>query len=103
MKSDKTTPEAVEDVMLSDATVFSSTALDERAQSIKLRDNWSPWLFGMMVVQLAVVDFIVFSIGIGWIDYQSQSVMLNIFVGSTFVQICGLVYVVVKHLFPQRN
>lgn len=71
--------------------------------NLVLKTKWSNTLGILLIIQLIAVNLIVVAIGLEWLKFEKQTVMVNIFVGGTFIQICGLVIVVIRHLFPKHD
>lgn len=77
--------------------------IDGRADYFKLRTNWSDFL--QVVLWCSVMFQFVVTILVGGkvLDYLQYQWFINLVMGENFLQIIGLCYIVVKHLFPQDN
>jgi hypothetical protein len=75
----------------------------ERQQDRQLKLSYATWLLRLLAAQLVVADlvFIVYAwAGRGW---DLQPPVIEVWLGATVVQVVGVVLVVTRHLFPQRD
>lgn len=75
----------------------------ELEQDRVLKLSYATWLRRSLAVQLLVADgvFVVYAwAGKHW---NLEPVVINIWLGATVVQVVGIVLVVTRHLFPQRD
>ena len=68
-----------------------------------LRQSYADWIIRVLGAQLFVADavFIVFA----WVgrDWQLTSGVIEVWVAATVIQIVGVVAIVTRHLFPNRD
>ncbi len=72
--------------------------LGGRKDFFQLRKKWSGYLFWFLLLTLIFQFFVAISIGIGLMSYPSETVV-NVLLTESFIQIVGLVFLVVKFLF----
>lgn len=75
----------------------------ERKQDRELKLSYATWLRRSLTAQLVVADlvFVVYAwVGRKW---SLEPVVINVWLGATVVQVVGIVLVVTRHLFPQRD
>lgn len=75
----------------------------ERKQDRELKLSYATWLRRSLTTQLIVADlvFVVYAwVGKKWV---LEPVVVNVWLGATVVQVIGVVLVVTRHLFPQRD
>jgi hypothetical protein len=75
----------------------------ERKQDRELKPSYATWLRRSLTTQLIVADlvFVVYAwVGKKWV---LEPVVVNVWLGATVVQVIGVVLVVTRHLFPQRD
>jgi len=75
----------------------------ELQQDRELKLSYATWLRRLLAVQLAVADvvFVVYAwAGRGW---DLQPAVIDVWLGATVVQVVGVVLVITRHLFPQRD
>lgn len=68
---------------------------------ITLRNRWSNWLLGVIVVIIVVDLFIMISVGFGWMTYTKTHIIVFIF--ESILKIVGLAYIVVNFLFDKNT
>jgi hypothetical protein len=77
--------------------------INSRQQDIDARKKFGTWIFIMVVAWLAVIIWIVISVGVGYIltfkIQLSDSVILGL-IGSTTINVTAFFLVVTKYLFP---
>lgn len=66
---------------------------------IKLKKTYAIALFFVMCVQIAATNSVLVFTGLNKLHFDS--ITLNIFIGSTTVEIIGLVYVITRSLFKK--
>ena len=67
-----------------------------------LRRLYAKWLLIAMGAQLAVVDVIFLAYCVGN-DWNVPTSAIDIFMGSTIVQVFSVVVVITRYLFPTRD
>jgi hypothetical protein len=75
----------------------------EQEQDRVLKLSYATWLRRSLAAQLLVADgvFIVYAwAGKNW---NLEPLVINIWLAATVVQVVGIVLVVTRHLFPQRD
>jgi hypothetical protein len=75
----------------------------ELEQDRQLKLSYATWLRRLLAGQLAVADivFVVYAwVGRRW---KLEPIVIDIWLGATVVQVVGIVLVVTRHLFPQRD
>lgn len=72
-------------------------------QEHALRQSYADWIIRVLGAQLLVADavFIVFA----WVgrDWNLSSGVIEIWLAATVVQVVGVVAIVTRHLFPNRD
>jgi hypothetical protein len=72
-------------------------------QEHDLRESYAQWIIRILFAQLAIADtvFIVFAwAGQRWVLSPG---VIEVWLGATVVQVVGIVLVVTRHLFPNRD
>ncbi len=68
-----------------------------------LRQSYADWIIRVLGAQLFVADavFVVFA----WVgrDWQLASGVIEVWLAATVIQIVGVVAIVTRHLFPNRD
>jgi hypothetical protein len=75
----------------------------EREQDRRLKLSYATWLRRSLAIQLLIADavFVAYAwAGRGW---NLEPLVINVWLGATVVQVIGVVLVVTRHLFPQRD
>lgn len=88
-----------------DVLVPSNEALAARdlEQDIQLKSTYARWLLWLMTAQLAVTDlvFVVYAhFGAHW---DLSAPVIDAWIGTTLVEVIGIVLVVTRYLFPRRD
>jgi hypothetical protein len=72
-------------------------------QEHDLRQRYANWIIGILAVQLLVADgvFVAFA----WVgkDWALTPGVIEVWLGATVVQVVGIVLIVTRHLFPNRD
>jgi hypothetical protein len=71
----------------------------QHTEERQMRQRYARWLLVGMFIQMALVNFAFFAIGWGWIQV-SQWVATS-FILAVFGEISGMVFFIVKYLFPK--
>ncbi len=71
--------------------------IDPQDEKHKARKRWGWLLAGLIVFQLAFMDFILVAVGLGWFDLGQP--ILGVFVTGVFGQVAGFVYIVLRYYF----
>lgn len=72
-------------------------------QEHELREYYATWILKILATELAITDavFVTFAwVGEGW---DLSPGVIEIWLAATVVQIVGIVLVVTRHLFPERD
>jgi hypothetical protein len=72
-------------------------------QEHQLRQRYANWIIGILAAQLMVADgaFVAFAwAGKGW---DLSPGVIEVWLGATVVQVVGIVLIVTRHLFPNRD
>jgi hypothetical protein len=75
----------------------------EQEQDRELKLSYATWLRRSLAGQLVIADavFVVYAwAGKHW---NLEPIVINVWLGATVVQVVGVVLVVTRHLFPQRD
>ena len=83
-----------------DQTPEQKSRLEDAAQDRKQR-----WLFGwvfigILVVQLGIVNMLMFRVGDGILHYSNY--LFHIYLLGTFGEIVGIVWLIVRYVFSER-
>lgn len=70
-----------------------------RQKYYELRDKWSKYLAGFILLTLLFQFWLTFFIGKGWIDFTDYEPYLYLIVGENFTHIIGMAVIIVKFLF----
>jgi hypothetical protein len=90
-----------EDVPLTDPQHVLSQLVQDRKQARSQRGRYA-WGWALVaVLQLGLVDCIVFRVAKG--ELKVTDWMLNAFIVGTFVEVLGVVYVIARYLFPKQD
>lgn len=73
-----------------------------RREYFDLRKTWSVFLMRALFILLAFQLALVIFVGKGWLNFQPYRDVLDLVIGTTFLQVIGMCVVVVKFLFPNR-
>jgi hypothetical protein len=83
--------------------VTSTTDLEFVRQQLDLtlKGRYGKWLLVFLAAQLVVADGLM--ILYSWLGYKWKvpATVMQVWLGATVVQLVGIVYVVVSHLFPK--
>lgn len=72
-------------------------------QEHDLRERYANWILAILAIELFVADavFVCFAwIGENW---DLSSGVIEVWLGATVVQVVGIVFIVTRHLFPNRD
>jgi hypothetical protein len=72
-------------------------------QDIELKKEYARWLRRALTGQLLVADVVFFIYAWAGKRWDLEPVVINIWLGATVIQVVGIVLVVTRHLFPQRD
>lgn len=70
---------------------------------LELREKYANWLLKGLGAQIFVADlafFLYAAVGVHW---KIDPTTMQIWLGATVVQVIGVVGIIVRYLFPQRN
>lgn len=71
----------------------------QHTEERQLRQKYARWLLAAMFIQMALVNFAFFAIGLGWI--QITPWVATSFILAVFGEVSGMVLFIVKYLFPK--
>lgn len=77
-------------------------ALKHAENDADLKQKYGNRLLTLMAGQLIVTNVLIALVLWRGYDWQAPVAMVNVYIGSTFVELVGLAYVVVRHLFPHQ-
>lgn len=77
-----------------------SSFCENISSDIKIKKKYSVILIIVLAVQFVALDLIFVAVGAGWLKYSDFT--LNIFIGAIFLELIGLVAVIVKYLFKDN-
>jgi hypothetical protein len=72
-------------------------------QDIQLKKTYAKWLLILVAFQLLVTDtaFIAYAwVGMGW---ELEASVIQVWLGSTLVELIGVALVITRYLFPRRD
>lgn len=73
----------------------------QQQEDRNLRRYYANWLVGIITAQLAIIYLVLFLIGFGFLDLDSQTV--NVFVVGVFGETAVLGYIVCRYLFSDSS
>lgn len=83
-----------------DRTMDEHLRWERQATTNKQAESYGKWLLGLLVVQLVLANGMMFLYaGLG-VDWAVPNTVMQAWLAATVVQVVGLVWVVVHHLFP---
>jgi hypothetical protein len=75
----------------------------DRQQDIDLKGRYAKWLLFLLAAQLLIADgvfFVYAQVGAHW---KLSASVIDVWLGSTLVEVVGIVLVVTRYLFPRRD
>jgi capsid protein len=78
-------------------------SLQDTAQNLALKRAYARNLFSLMVVQVIIADGVFVAYAWAGQHWDVPTAAMHAWLAATVVQIVGIVYVVTKHLFPNRD
>lgn len=72
-------------------------------QDIQLKKTYANWLLRLVAFQLLITDaaFVAYAwVGMGW---ELETSVIQVWLGSTLVELIGVALVVTRYLFPRRD
>ena len=69
----------------------------------ELQIEWSAYIKGILWASTMLCWLMIYGIGSGILNFEKYPNFPHVVVGSFFVQVIGLAYIVTKHLFPQEE
>jgi hypothetical protein len=84
-------------------TVFGSFREKELKQDRELKLSYATWLRRLLAAQLAIADLVFVAYAWAGREWHLDPAVIDIWLGATVVQVVGIVLVVTRHLFPQRD
>jgi hypothetical protein len=97
---------------LSSGQVKPSKELPERYQFIpekalildrELKEKYAKWLRLLLSAQLVIADAVFITYAWAGRNWKLDGAVIEIWLAATVVQVVGVVLVVTRHLFPQRD
>lgn len=83
------------------ADILRGLQIQHIESSIERRKAYSRWILWLTVVWLFLVLATVAASGVRWIELSDT--VLTALIGSTTADVIGLLYIVVKHVFPHER
>ncbi len=74
---------------------------DQQAADRNLKEKYGLWIMGILVIEFIFMGGLLVFIGLGKLSFPEW--VINAFVITTFSQIMGVVYLIVKNLFSGGN
>lgn len=78
-------------------------ALEEREHDLDLKRRYGRNLFRLMLAQLVVADAAFFLYAALGVDWNVPPSVMHVWLAATVVEVIGVVYVVTRYLFPNRD
>jgi hypothetical protein len=70
-------------------------------QDHELREDYGRGLLVVMIAQLVAADGLMLAYAVWGVDWKIPNTVMQTWLAATVVQVIGVVYVVVSHLFPK--
>lgn len=77
--------------------------LEGQELDLRLKKRYGGWLLFLLAAQLIAADVLMFIYAWKGYDWKVPDTVMQAWLGATVVQLIGVVYVVVTHLFPKRD
>ncbi len=90
---------------LSERERFQRLALQRMfaVQEHELRQSYADWIIRVLGAQLFVADLVFVALAwAGW-NWELSSGVIEVWLAATVVQVVGVVAIVTRHLFPNRD
>jgi hypothetical protein len=72
-------------------------------QEHDLRQSYGDWIIRVLGAQLLVADFVFIAFAWAGRDWELSSGVIEVWLAATVIQIVGVVAIVTRHLFPNRD
>lgn len=79
---------------------FSKSLLDDAKQDRELRAKYAIYFIWILIGQLLVLNALFVGVGAQWLNYSDW--LFHAFLGGTFIEVIGIIYLIVAYLFPTR-
>jgi hypothetical protein len=73
---------------------------DDKEQDRKLKKHFAYWSIGVLIVQLLIMNFVFYMVGIEKLKFDNYS--LHLYMAGTLAEVFGIVFIITKYLFPKR-
>jgi hypothetical protein len=85
--------------------VLSTEDLQQQhsAQRLRLRGRYGFWLLLLLGAQLVAVNVFMFMYACWGVNWNVPNPVIQTWLAATVVELIGLVYVIVSHLFPSDS
>jgi hypothetical protein len=75
----------------------------EQAQDRELKLSYATWLRRSLASQLLIADVVFIVYAWAGKHWSLEPAVINVWLGATVLQVVGVVLVITRHLFPQRD
>lgn len=86
-------------------TTPADPLLNEKVEDSKadrdLKKSYAKWFIYILIGQLAIMNVAFFCVGFGWLKFDEWS--LNLYMGGTLAEVFGVIFVITKNLFSNKN
>ncbi|MDP4011406.1 MAG: hypothetical protein Q8P72_04230 [Candidatus Roizmanbacteria bacterium] len=105
LKQDITNPETLNLQARYDSETVRALEIDNdgRENYYKLRMGWSKFIGIVLSFSIAFQIIVTFMVGAKALSFEENQILINLIMGENFLQIIGLVYVIINFLYPKNN
>lgn len=81
---------------------FDTLRKEDIKGDIALEQMYARWMLGLMSAQIFIADvgFFFYGYGVAW---QVDAAVMHVWLGSTVVEVIGVVFGISRYLFPRRD
>jgi hypothetical protein len=81
---------------------FQQAKLDDHKSDIELKKKYAHWFIWILLAQLLVMNVVFVAVGLHWLCFDEPS-YLQIYMSGTLAEVFGIVFLITKYLFSQKN
>lgn len=75
--------------------------IEDRRTDTRLKKKYANSFFWLLVAQLIVMNLVLISVGLGYLNYTE--IALNLYMGGTLAEVFGVVLVITRYLFSKKH
>lgn len=84
-----------------EADLLTQETIADQKSDRELKKRYANWFIWILIGQLIVMNAVFIATGLKWLSFDKY--VIELYLGGTLAEVFGIVLVITKNLFPQKN